>query len=31
MDNNNLYHQNNNMNGNKESYQEYKWLFGRSK
>jgi hypothetical protein len=31
MDNNNLYHQNNNMNVGKQAYQEHMWLFGKSK
>ena len=31
VDNSNLYHQNNNMNVGKQAYQEYMWLFGKSK
>jgi hypothetical protein len=31
MDNNNLYHRNNNMNVSKQVYQENSWLFGKRK
>ena len=30
-DNSNIYHQNNPMNLQKEQFQQYKWLFGKSK
>jgi hypothetical protein len=31
IDNQNLYHSNNNMNVSKDAYREHMWLFGKSK
>ena len=31
MDNQNIYHQKNSMNTNKQAYQDYMWLFGKSR